>query len=61
MLIGEAHGRGWSEIFLILIADILFRGYYLQYNNHESVIVSGVIPVHQSSQSITRLPRSLGP
>lgn len=49
MLVGEAYGRGWSEIFLILIADIFFRGYYLQYNNHESVIVNGVIPVHQSN------------
>ena len=48
MLVGEAYGRGWSEIFLILIADIFFRGYYLQYNNHESVTVNSVISVHQS-------------
>ena len=49
MVIGEAYGRGWSEIFVILIADIFFTGYYLQYNNHESVTVNSVIPVHQSN------------
>ena len=48
MVIGEAYGRGWSEIFVILITDIFFRGYYLQYNNHESVTVNSVISVHQS-------------
>ena len=58
MAIGWAYERRWIEWFLIPIASIFIRDYYLQYtnflslSNRESVIVSPVITVHTLGEEL---------
>lgn len=52
IVIGRAHGTGWSGWFAILITSILVRGCYLKYNNFlglsdkESALVRTVSQFH---------------
>ena len=52
MIISRGYRRGWSEFFVILLASIFIRGYYLRYTNflnlsdREFVFLSVFISLH---------------